>query len=111
MEIGNTQRFQQPIEFRDPIILREILGTLGKNSKVISRVLEVELHHNGERLVLQGSVDGIELGLHVLQQLYALYVEGNRLTPAEIEQTCLMLKSEPEVDILALSKEVIFVNR
>lgn len=109
-QVGESELYQQSIQTTEPLILRELLGALGKNAKIISRALEVELHHNGDRLIVRGPQNKIESAGPILEQLHNLYATGLRLTPAEIEQNCVMLLSEPEVNLMALSQEVIFVG-
>ncbi|MEC8277936.1 MAG: PhoH family protein [Myxococcota bacterium] len=91
-------------------MLRELIGALGKNAKVIARVLEIELHHNGDRLIIRGDKDKLERAIPALQQLHSVYASGVRLTPAEIEQNCTMLLEEPDVNLMELSQEVIFTG-
>lgn len=106
--VKGTELVQMSIQFSKPLVLRELLGTMGKNAKVMSRVLGVEFHHGANQLTIRGKEEKVAASVNCIQQIHALLLSGETLQAAEIEQICQMLLNEPDVDLLALSQEVIF---
>ena len=100
---------QQQLEFTDALLLQELCGPIGQHLKVLEQNLDVRLVQNGNSLLLRGCAAEVEMAQRVLSQLLSVIENGTHFRAAEVDQASRLLREEPDVDLLELFRETIFV--
>jgi len=73
------------IEFEDNRALAEIVGPHSRNLAIIERAFEIEIHHRGNILTLQGSDDAVQRGMETLVALREREAKGRAITQGDVE--------------------------
>ncbi len=89
--------------------LRAVCGELDQHLAQISRSLAVKVSRRGSELRVGGDDGSVHLAAHVLRQLHALGLKRFPMHVSDVVQACKLVQREPEVDIVALFTETIFV--
>ena len=95
------------IDFPPGASFRTLCGELGAHFQVVSDALEVQVRQRGERVLVQGSSDGVQVAADVLVQLFQVADLGQLLTTTDVDQACRMLRAEPGVRLDLLYRESI----
>ncbi len=73
------------MEFEDNRALAEIVGPHGRNLAVIERAFEIEVHHRGNILTLQGEADAVRRGMETLASLQDREAKGRPIEQGDVE--------------------------
>ena len=99
------------ISFFDEHLFREFCGSVGENLKILQKNTAVTLIQNGDGVHLQGPTDRVLATSNIASQLLTLIAHGHRLRAAEVDQASRMLLAEPNVQLLQLFRETIFIGQ
>lgn len=115
VEIGevyvNGSQHACDLHFHSMELFRSLVGTLGQNTKIIRRVFGVETRQGSDKLSLQGDREILLSAKNAIMQLISMIASGHSLYPAEVDQICRLLKTEPDTNVLNLVKQAIFVGK
>ncbi len=89
--------------------LRSVCGELDQHLAVVSRALGVKVSRRGSELRIGGDDGSVLLAAHVLRQLHALAAKRFPLHVSDVDQACKLVQQDPEVDVVTLFTETIFV--
>jgi len=95
------------LDFPPGASFRALGGELGAHFRVVSDALGVQVRQRGERVLVQGSAESVQVAGDVLVQLFQVAELGQPLNPTDIDQACRMLRAEPHVRLLDLFRETI----
>ncbi len=98
------------LRFDEPEALRALVGELGQHLKIVGRALGVRINQRGDTLIVAGQDGSVELGAHVLEQLYAVMASGYQLRSADVDQACRMVQSEPGVQLVDLYNDTVSIG-
>ena len=73
------------IEFEDNRALAEIIGPHSRNLAVIERAFEIEIHHRGNVLTLQGDVESVRRATETLTTLREREAKGRPIEQGDVE--------------------------
>lgn len=99
--------FRGRLEFPPGASFRSLCGELGAHLDVVGEALGVTVRQRGQRVLLGGEESGVRLASDVLVQLFGVAAVGHRLTAADVDQACRMLRAEPDVRLVDLFRETI----
>jgi phosphate starvation-inducible PhoH-like protein len=105
----STLPLRLTLAFPQPEALRELVGELGQNLKIVGRCLGVRVQQRADTLVVGGQDGSITLAADVLEQLYAVALAGHPLHGADVDQACRMISADPSVRLAELVQETIAV--
>ena len=83
---------------------------MGQHLKIVGRTLGVRVNQRGDTLIVAGQDGSVELAAHVLEQLYLVMASGYHLRPADVDQACRMVQSEPEVQLVELYNDTVSIG-
>jgi phosphate starvation-inducible PhoH-like protein len=95
------------VDFPPGASFRTLCGELGVHFEVVSDALGVAIRQRGERVLVQGSAEGVQVAADVLVQLFQVADLGQLLTSSDVDQACRMLRAEPDVRLDLLFRESI----
>ena len=75
----------QKMNFTDANAIRIILGEQGENRKVLEEKAGVEINNRGTEIMVHGDDYQVKLVVNLLQELYALVLDGYPLYPTDID--------------------------
>jgi phosphate starvation-inducible protein PhoH and related proteins len=84
---------------------------VGQNITVLQKNIGIDIAQNGNGVLLRGSSEKLIKSIGIISQLFALVENGYNLRVAEVDQASRMLLNEPEVNLVKLCKETIFVGQ
>jgi phosphate starvation-inducible PhoH-like protein len=90
--------------------LRELVGELGQNLKVLGRGLAVEVQQRGSELIVVGPEDRVLQTARVVEQLEAIAATGYHLRPTDVAQAVRVLLADPGVDLVDLFTDTVHVG-
>ena len=90
--------------------MRELSGELGRNFKLISRELEVQIAQRGEELRLGGTDAAVAVASSLLTQLYELAGTGFALHASTIEHSCRLVRDNPGVRLRDFFTQTVLVG-
>ena len=113
-EVQSTSDPERPLRgsltVEDPRALRELVGELNQNLKIIQRVLSVRVSQRGDQLIVLGDAGSLPVALTVLEQLCELAGTGHTLHAADVDQAVRLLANEPEVRLVELYSDTVYVG-
>ena len=83
------------IEFEDNRALAEIVGPHSRNLAIIERAFDIEIHHRGNILTLQGADDAVQRGMETLFALRERESKGRAIEQGDVEGA-IRFASEPK---------------
>lgn len=83
---------------------------VGQNLKILEKNTFTQFIQSGQKILIRGEQAKVEKAASIFLQLLTMLEAGGTLHPAEIDQSSRMLMRESEVNLVALSKETIFVG-
>jgi phosphate starvation-inducible PhoH-like protein len=89
--------------------LRTVCGELDQHLAQISRALGVRVSRRGTELRVGGDDGSVHLAAHVLSQLHLLALARFPLHISDVDQACRLVQREPDIDIIGLFNDTIFV--
>jgi phosphate starvation-inducible PhoH-like protein len=89
--------------------LRAVCGELDQHLAQMGRALGVRVSRRGTELRIGGDDGSVHLAAHILRQLHTLALERFPLHISDIEQACRLVQREPDIDIVGLFQETVFV--
>ncbi len=92
-----------------PEALRSLCGELDGHLRQIGRGLGVRVSRRDARLLVQGDDGSVHLAAHALQQLHQLCLQRFPLHSTDVEQSCRLVRRDPQADIVGLFTDTIFV--
>ncbi len=75
----------QKMNFTDANVIRVIFGEQGENLKVLEEKAGVEINSRGTEIMVHGDDYQVKLVVNLLQELYALVLDGYPLYPTDID--------------------------
>ena len=98
------------LNFPEAQALRELVGEVGQHLKIVGRTLGVRVNQRGDSLIIAGQDGSVELAAHALEQLYLVMSTGYHLRPADVDQACRMVQSEPTVQLVELYNDTVSIG-
>lgn len=89
--------------------MRELVGELGSNLKLIARPLHVSLTQRGAGVLMGGAGDR-GTARAVLRALYGLAARGMSLHPSDVRHALRILRDDPSADLLTYFQDTILVS-
>ena len=99
------------LQFSSADLVMAIAGSLDRHLKILSRNLHVSVQQRGNKIFLIGTKEKIYLAQSIVLQISELFVKGERLNSAEMDQMSRLLKEDPTTKLQDLVKETIFVTK
>ena len=90
--------------------LRELVGELGQNLKLLGRGLQVEIQQRGQALIIVGPEDALQTAGVLIEQLESIAATGYHLRPSDVDQAIRVHRSDPSVDLLDLFTDTVQVG-
>ena len=87
-----------------------MLGELNRNLKVLEHNISVKFSQRGNQLTVEGTSVDLMLATTVVVQLHELIMHGHHLHPSDVDQAVRLLRREPDVRLLDLYKDTVFVG-
>ncbi len=94
----------------DSDLLREVVGELGQNLKIVGKLLGVRVQQRGADLLIGGSDGSVDLAASALEQLFAVARTGYHLSGADVEQAARMISAEPNVPLVDLYQDSVVLG-
>ena len=111
MDTGDPhQPVRTTLTFPDTNVLRELAGELGQHLKILGKSLGVQAQLRGHDIIIGGQDGSVELAARALEQLYRIAATGYHLHPADIDQACRLIRSDPEAPIVGLYSDTVHVG-
>ena len=104
------QPLRTTLTFPDTNVLRELAGELGQHLKIVGKSLGVQAQLRGHDIIIGGQDGSVELAAKALEQLYRIAATGYHLHPADIDQACRLIRSDPEAPIVGLYSDTVHVG-
>ena len=99
------------LQFHSADLVMAFAGSLDRHLKILSRNLQISVQQRGDKIFLVGSEEKVKEAKEVVLQIANLFVKGERLNSAEIDQMSRLLKEDPNTKLQDLVKETIFVTK
>jgi phosphate starvation-inducible protein PhoH and related proteins len=96
------------VSFADNHVVRELVGELGSNLKLVARPLNVELTQRGSGIVISGSGDRA-LARGVLEALYGLASTGRPIHPSDVRHAVRILREDPTADLAVYFHDTVLI--
>ncbi|MBN2799403.1 MAG: PhoH family protein [Deltaproteobacteria bacterium] len=96
--------------FRQSEALRELVGELGGNLELISRLTAVELVHRGQEIAVYGAPEGRLLAQRVLAQLTEWVERGRALERQDVEQVVRAVRADASSAVGAWFRDVVLTG-
>ena len=90
--------------------LREVVGELGRNLKIIAKCCGVDVEQRGNSLMVAGDMPSVQDAADIIEQLVAVANTGHEFRSSDVEQACRMLLSEPNVNLVELYQNSVAVG-
>ena len=101
---------RQAIAVSDPRMARALMGDLGQNLKIMEGLLGVQIHHRGDQITVDGSPKKLHVLRGLLIQISEVIASGFQLHASDFDQACRLIVRQPDVQLLALYNDTIFVG-
>jgi len=99
------------LQFHSADLVMAFAGSLDRHLKILSRNLQISVQQRGDKIFLVGSEEKVMKAKEVVLQIANLFVKGERLNSAEVDQMSRLLKEDPNTKLQDLVKETIFVTK
>lgn len=102
------------LELPDGERLREVVGELDQNLKVVARLLQVPVRRRGSTLLVGGEgtpPERAEVARRVLQDMDVLAGRGFSLSGSLVGHACRMVREDPRVRVASVFSDVLLVGR
>ena len=106
----DARPFRCTLEYESSEALREVVGELGKNLKVVEDVFEVDVAQRGQSLNIIGLKQGVVGAADLLSQLDAIVSTGYNLSVKDVEQGARLLLAQPKTDLIDLFSDTIHIG-
>jgi len=90
--------------------LRELVGELGQNLKVVGRAFGVEVQQRGQELIVVGAPADVVTVASLLEQLEAIAATGYHLRASDVDQAARVLQDDPTVSLFDLFTDTLHVG-
>jgi phosphate starvation-inducible protein PhoH and related proteins len=98
---------QDKLEFDDNALLAQIGGPAGRNLKLMTEELGLQIHARGNTLTLVGSTEEREVGRRLLNQLYALAKRGRHLEGSDLVRAARLVQADINANLKAIFTDVV----
>jgi len=92
----------QKINFADANAIRIILGEQGGNIRVLEEKAGVKINSRGTELMVHGDDYQVKLAVNLLQELYALVLDGYPLYPTDIDFAYRIKAGDSRADLKSI---------
>ena len=89
---------------------RDLVGEFDHNLQVVGDALQLRVTRRGSLVVVAGPDAAVSTGADVLEQLYEVALLGQELDEATVDQSCRMLRADPEVRLAELFRDSVSVG-
>jgi phosphate starvation-inducible PhoH-like protein len=94
--------------------LRELVGELGANLRLIERAFGVDINQRGCSLSVRGkgvdSEEQCEIARRVLVELTGLIAGGHAIHPSDVLHAVRILRTDPQGDLKSFFKDVVLIG-
>jgi len=105
-----AQNETQKVVFRDPSILKQVIGINNEHLKIISDALGLQLGQRGNEISIQGEKLDVELTVRLLEQLGGLVEKGYPLYPADVDHAIRLLSENHKVSLEEVFLDTVYVS-
>lgn len=109
-EGDSVEQRRVTLAFGSAETLREVVGELGKNLKIVGQAYDVEVGQRGQEVIILGERAAVQRACVLLEQLDAIASTGYELRGRDVDQAARLLAVEPHTDLAALFSETIHVG-
>ncbi len=105
-----TQMEEQKVIFRDPSVLKQVVGINHEHLKIISNTVGIHLSQRGNEVKIQGEKLEVDLTVRLLEQLEALVEKGYPLYPADIDYAIRLLSENHKVSLEEVFLDTVYIS-
>jgi len=105
-----AQNETQKVIFRDPSVLKQVIGINNEHLKIISDALDLQLGQRGNEISIQGEKLDVELAVRLLEQLGGLVEKGYPLYPADVDHAIRLLSENHKVSLEEVFLDTVYVS-
>lgn len=101
---------EETLELEDAHVARAVFGPREETLRRIGAELTVDLHARGQRVTLAGDPMDVRVARSLLEQLYALSVDGFTLSGADVSRAAEMLRAAPETKLVDVFRDAVLTG-
>jgi len=109
-EGDSVEQRRVTLAFGSAETLREVVGELGKNLKIVGQAYDGGVGQRGQEVIIIGERAAVQRACVLLEQLDAIASTGYELRGRDVDQAARLLAVEPHTDLAALFGETIHVG-
>lgn len=98
------------LEFNDPRLFRDLLGSHDEHLKIIQRALGVKIHVQGSTIEVEGDPLEVELSGKVLKQLYGLLEKGYPVYGSDVDYAIRILSGDSRANLQDIFLDTIYIS-
>lgn len=104
-EIGVNQ-----LDFNDPRLFRDLLGQHDQHIKILQNTLGVRIRVRGSSIEVEGDPVQVELGSHILSQLYSLLEKGYPVYSSDVDYAIRILSGDSRARLQDIFLDTIYIS-